>query len=445
MKPIKIAFAATLLLVTALWLLADGPLPEQLNYFSFRHLYVQFTGILAIALMSVAMLLALRLPRLEQALKGLDKVYRLHKWLGIAALGLAVVHWWLAQGTKWMVGWGWLSRPQRGGGHQGPELSGVEQWIRGQRGLAESLGEWAFYATAILITLALVKAFPYRWFRKTHTWLAPAYLVLVYHSLILTETDYWSQPVGWLLAALLLGGTLAGLLVLSGRVGRRRQVAGAMRSVKWYPGVRVVEGCIDLEPGWPGHRPGQFAFVTSKSSEGAHPYTIASAWNDEDPSLTFIVKSLGDWTGQLNDWLKPGLPVTVEGPYGSFDFEDDRPHQIWIGAGIGITPFIAMLKHLKRHPDGRPIDLFHSTADVDQSALDKLTADISAAGVRLHLTITPEDGYLTAEQIRAAVPEWRQASLWFCGPAEFGAALRKDFINAGMPAEHFHQELFEMR
>lgn len=445
MKNIKIAFGLLLLAVTVLWLLADRALPEPLTYFAFRNLYIQYTGVVAIAAMSVAMLLALRPSWLERPLNGLDKMYRLHKWLGISGLVLAVIHWWLAQGTKWMVGWGWLSRPQRGRGPGEDTLSGFEQWIRSQRGLAESLGEWAFYAAALLIVLALFKSFPYRWFRKTHTWLTLAYLVLVYHSLVLTKTDYWLQPVGWLLAILMLGGTVSALLVLTGRVGRQRQVRGVIRSVNWYPGVQVVEGCIELEGGWKGHEPGQFAFVTSKRDEGAHPYTIASAWHQEEPSLTFIVKALGDWTGQLNSWLKPGLPVTVEGPYGRFDFNDDCPRQIWIGAGIGITPFIAKMKHLARNPTSQEIHLFHVTTDFDQSAMDRLTADVAAANIRLHLTITPEDGRLTPEQIRSAVPEWRSASIWFCGPAAFGDALRADFIEQGLPAGRFHQELFDMR
>ena len=40
------------------------------------------------------------------------------------------------------------------------------------------------------------------------------------------------------------------------------------------------------------------------------------------------------------------MPVTVEGPYGCFDFEDAQPRQVWIGAGIGITPFVARMKQL---------------------------------------------------------------------------------------------------
>ena len=43
------------------------------------------------------------------------------------------------------------------------------------RGIAETIGEWAFYAAVILIVLALVKRFPYRWFFRTHRWLALVY------------------------------------------------------------------------------------------------------------------------------------------------------------------------------------------------------------------------------------------------------------------------------
>jgi predicted ferric reductase len=46
-------------------------------------------------------------------------------------------------------------------------------------------------------------------------------------------------------------------------------------------------------------------------------------------------------------------PITVEGPYGCFDFEDAQPHQIWVGAGIGITPFIARMKQRAAAPDAK--------------------------------------------------------------------------------------------
>ena len=94
-----------------------------------------------------------------------------------------------------MVGWGWLEKPVRKPGAE-ETLGTLEGWLRSQRGLAESVGEWAFYAAVVLIVLALVKRFPYHWFVKTHKWLAVAYLVLAYHSVILAKTNHWTQPVG---------------------------------------------------------------------------------------------------------------------------------------------------------------------------------------------------------------------------------------------------------
>ena len=214
MKPIKLFFVTAALLLSGLWWLAATPLPQRFSYFSFRAAFLQWSGILAIGAMSLALLLALRPKWLEPHLRGLDKMYRLHKWLGIAALALGVAHWWFAQGTRWMVGWGWLERPQRGP-RPAPDLDTLQGWLGAQRKLAESVGEWAFYAAALLIVLALVKRFPYRLFAKTHTLLALAFLALVWHALVLVEFDYWRQPIGWLLAAGLavsgLGASLLGV------------------------------------------------------------------------------------------------------------------------------------------------------------------------------------------------------------------------------------------
>ncbi len=449
MRPIKTLLLLTLLLPTLLWVLADTPWPQPFGYFAFRTLYIQLSGIVAIAAMSVAVLLALRPKWLEPWLQGLDKMYRLHKWLGLSALAAAVLHWWLAQGTKWMVGWGWLTRPARGPRPPPPDPSTVEGWLNTQRKLAESLGEWAFYAAALLILLALIKRFPYHLFTKTHRWIAVVYLLLAYHAVVLTRFDYWLQPVGWLLGALLAGGSVAALWSLFGRIGAGRKVAGQIESLQYYPGLDVLESRIALQPGWPGHAAGQFAFVTSDRREGAHPYTLASAWNAVDPHIVFITKALGDHTRRLPQRLKPGLPVTVEGPYGCFDFDDGAPRQIWVGAGIGITPFIARMKQLASVPpaarSATTIDLFHPTAVAETAALDKLRADAAAAGIRLHLLVDAVDGRLDGARIRAAVPDWADGSLWFCGPPALGAALRADFLAQGLAATRFHQELFQMR
>ena len=443
MKNIKLSFWLLLAALTGLWLLTDNVVPPTVNFFSLRSIFIQYSGVIGIGAMSAAMLLAVRPKWLEPQLDGLDKMYRLHKWLGITGLVAAVSHWLLVQGTKWLVGWGWLVRPPRG--PRKDELLGpLEQLLRSQRGLAESVGEWAFYAAVALIALALIKRFPYRHFVKLHHWLSVAYLVLVFHAVVLMKFSYWTSPLGVVMALLMAGGTVAALMALSGRIGARRQAQGQITSLTYYPELRVLETAIQLQPGWGGHAAGQFAFVTSDRSEGAHPYTIASAWKG-DGRIVFITKALGDHTSRLRERLKIGDPVKIEGPYGCFTFTDRRPRQIWVGGGIGITPFVARLKELALTPGPQIIDLFHTTADYEQAAIVKLKAAAFEANVRLHLLVDKKDGRLDAQRIRSAVPEWASASVWFCGPGAFGRALRQDFIAAGLTQADFHQEIFEMR
>ena len=299
----------------------------------------------------------------------------------------------------------------------------------------------------LLIAVALIGRIPYRLFQKTHRLIALAYLVLVFHAIVLLNFASWPSALGATLAVLMAAGGFAAIVALSRRIGADRKVQGSIARLQYHPDLRVMEGEIDLPWGWPGHEAGQFAFVTADQTEGAHPYTIASAWDGAQPRITVIAKELGDWTRRLRETLRVGQAVQVEGPYGCFTFDDGCPRQIWIGGGIGITPFIARMKHLAMTPAKGPqqIDLFHTTTDYEEDAIRRLKADAQAAGVTLHVLVDARDGRLTGDRLRAMVPGWREASVWFCGPAGFGRALRDDLRAHGLPVGRFHQEFFALR
>jgi predicted ferric reductase len=82
---------------------------------------------------------------------------------------------------------------------------------------------------------------------------------------------------------------------------------------------------------------------------------------------------------------------------------------------------------------------------LDPHVMGLLEKDAHDASVGLHVLWDERDGFLTADGIARQVPEWRDADVWFCGPNAFGHALKKDFMDMGLPAGRFHQELFEMR
>lgn len=443
MKNIQRSLLGLLLGLTLLWLWAEATaLAGAQGVFPWRNLLVQYTGVLGMGVMSVAMLLAVRPAWLEHRLHGLDKMYRLHKWLGISGLVLALLHWLCAQAPKWLVQAGLLARPARG--PRPVETVDLLRFFQSQRGLAEEIGEKAFYAAVVLIAIALIRRFPYRYFIKTHKWLAVVYLALVVHSVPLLNFANWRHPLGAALALLMVLGSVAAFISLFRRIGVRRRVVGEIAELGYLPGVKVNAVTLQLRGPWAGHQPGQFAFVTFDEREGAHPFTLTSAWTG-DGRVQFLIKALGDYTRTLEHTLQPGDTVTVEGPYGRFQFDGASQRQIWIGAGIGVTPFVARMKALAAQPDGRRIDLIHPTGDVDERALDLLRADAQAAGVRLHILISARDGRLSGERLRTLLPDWQEADVWFCGPAAFGDALRQDLTAHGLPAERFQQELFEMR
>jgi predicted ferric reductase len=80
---------AAILGLLMLWLVSLAAGAFSPDFWSLRSTLVFGTGVLAFGLMSIGVILAARPVLFETALGGLDKFYRLHKWLGISALILA--------------------------------------------------------------------------------------------------------------------------------------------------------------------------------------------------------------------------------------------------------------------------------------------------------------------------------------------------------------------
>ncbi|MDX9707741.1 MAG: ferric reductase-like transmembrane domain-containing protein [Azospira sp.] len=393
------------------------------------------SGLLSIALMSLAMLLATRPAWLESPLGGMDRVYRTHKWAGILGIGFGALHWLIEMSDdliKAAIG--------REGRLPKEKFDGI---LEAMRHLGKDMGEWAIYLLLAMLVITLWKKFPYRAWRYVHRAMPVLYLMLAFHAVLLAPGDYWLQPVGWLLAALLGIGTWGAIRSLTGGIGGARSVQGAIVDIE-TPSADLTHVRCRLGRDWHGHRPGQFAFVTFDEREGAHPFTIASA-DRGDGLVSFEIKALGDYTRGLATTLRPGQPVRVEGPYGRFDIArcNPRARQIWIAGGIGITPFLAWLESLQADPARAPTaDLHYCTRDADGDAfvtrLQALCATLP--GIALHVHGARQGRILRAE----ALDVRSNAEIWFCGPTGLAEALRNGLHALGGRAR-FHQEAFEMR
>lgn len=236
------------IVLSLLWLAWNSAIFSATNVFPLRELLMQFSGVLAIGAMSVAMLLSIRPRWPEVGLGGLDKMYRLHKWLGIGVLGLAIFHWLWSEGPKWAVGLGFLVPPARG---PRPEITDpIRRFLGNFHGTAEDVGQLAFYAVVALLLIALIKLIPYRWFRYSHRLMPVVYLALAFHAVVLLDYGMWVTPLGPIVAVLLVAGSYAAVISLFGRIGAGRRVMGEIAEMRHYPGVRSLETVIEVGQGW---------------------------------------------------------------------------------------------------------------------------------------------------------------------------------------------------
>lgn len=110
---------------------------------------------------------------------------------------------------------------------------------------------------------------------------------------------------------------------------------------------------------------GQYVFVNCPDISRLqwHPFTLTSAPDDEYFSVH--IRQVGDWTKALADRCHCSSPlpvdismmprIAVDGPFGTSS-EDVFQYKVivLVGAGIGVTPFASILKHIwykHSHPD----------------------------------------------------------------------------------------------
>jgi predicted ferric reductase len=255
MSRVSKAVLLIMVMVSVFWMQAEPTLFLSANLFQWRSTFIQWSGILAIVAMSLAMVLALRLPLVEQWTQGIDKGYRIHKWLGISATLLGLFHWLCYQIPKWMIAIELLTKPNRlnGSGSQG-NFSGFALWVKEMRPIGLAIGEWGFYLLLVLLGASLWLTIKYKPFRLSHRLMAVVYLLLAGHSVLLLKKAYWGWPIYWLVLMFIVLGSAAALYSLAGFVGRNARYSAKISAYHYYSASQTLDLRIQMEKRWLGHK-----------------------------------------------------------------------------------------------------------------------------------------------------------------------------------------------
>ena len=442
-----------LTLVSILFWFSLNEVERTIEPWALRKSLLYYCGVMSMAMMSSGMVLSLRLRPLENLTNGLDRSYRLHKWVGIAGVLFALLHWFIKVEPKALIKQGWVSAQMFSTPAGTTGFFDDLNPLAGLKDIAKATGEWTIYLLVVLMLIALLRKISYRNFFKSHQIMPIIYLALVFHSTVLLGKLGWASPIGVAMGVLMAAGSMAAMIALTGHIAATKRFEGKVIKHSSHPSDQVTEIEIQMGSDWPGHRAGQFAFVTFDQKEGAHPFTLAS--NDtQDNAVRLYIKQLGDYTRTLDTSVHIGQKAIVEGPYGRFSFEPANVRQIWIAGGVGVTPFISRLEYLSDPSASRPenahsshpeIDFYLCVKDHGNDLVDRVRTLAQHAHVKLHVISSAAGQVMKADLITQTHLDWQNAHFWFCGPGSLGIALRTNLIRNGLPARQFHQELFEMR
>ncbi|MGE8502505.1 MAG: pyridoxamine 5'-phosphate oxidase family protein [Pseudomonas sp.] len=201
------------------------------------------------------------------------------------------------------------------------------------------------------------------------------------------------------------------------------------------------------------HLPIRITTVTGETL--LRTYSLSSAPSDNQ--LRISIKAQGVVSRHLHEQIRVGDVLDVRPPLGSFTLnsETNRP-LVLIGAGVGITPLLSMLREQVALEQGRRIYFFQGArtlADLPFQA--ELRELVQRAGglLQVHRALSaPEQdavlghdyeqhGRIELAQIKAAL-SFDDYDFYLCGPAAFTQAIYDGLRDLNVADTRIHAEAF---
>lgn len=382
----------------------------------------QYLGSASLILMGVVQFLATRVRGIEVVFGSMDRVYVLHKWLAVSAILFAAIHDTVDADMDGL---------------------GAETFLTD---VAETLGELGFYGLLVLGIVTVITFIPYHYWKWSHRFIGIFFAASAVHFAFILKPFDNADPLGLYVLSFCALGVLSYLYLLLPKHWTSETTDYKVTDITRLGDTTEIQ----LSPQGRGikHQAGQFAFVTFDSQEKKepHPFTISSAPNSQG-DIRFTIKNLGDYTARVPYVIKKGTTAKLSRAFGHFTQATSSQSQVWIAAGIGITPFMAWAQTLD-NTLSTPVKLYYCVADRDTAMYIETLKSIAEKIEQFEwvLVVSGEDKRLSAEQIANDLAgKLADTEVYFCGPVAMRDSLQSGLTERGLTRGAFHFEAFEIR
>jgi predicted ferric reductase len=203
--------------------------------------------------------------------------------------------------------------------------------------------------------------------------------------------------------------------------------------------------------------PGQFQFLRLHGADvpsEEHPFTIASS-PARSGRISLTIKESGDFTARIGR-VRPGNRATVHGPFGRFShtLHPDEGDLVFVAGGVGITPLMSMLRHMRDRCESRRVLLAYasrSAADVlFRDELEAMQAGAHPVLKVVHvLADAPsswvgETGRLDAGRLARLCGGVESKAFYLCCPPPMAASLIRGLRRVGVSPRRIHTDYFSL-
>jgi predicted ferric reductase len=394
----------------------------------------KIAGVVGISLLVVQIILSSRFKFIEKGV-GQNNLIIFHKYVAITALTLLLLHPILL--------------------FFGLKTSGLTlgEYLRSW-GVFQYLGLFAVLSIIVTVVFALYSdkfKIKYEVWRMLHKLTFLIILLGLIHSFFM-GTDIITRGLiyhWWIFLALLALLTFFGKYIVRYFL-LKRSVYKVVSVKKETPDVRS----IFLEPVYGkifDYKPGQFAYTIFDSPglpEEEHHFTISSS--PGDGNLAFTIKESGDYTSLLGK-IREGDLVRIEGPFGVFTNLGIKTPYLFIAGGIGITPFISMLRYARKERNLGYYFLIYSVKTQKDLVFKNELEEMRKEGLKIYTVLSQERiknyyyGRIDINLLKRFIKGKKNASIFLVGPGEMMRSIKKDLMKLGIKKGKIFSERFFLK
>ena len=195
-----------------------------------------------------------------------------------------------------------------------------------------------------------------------------------------------------------------------------------------------------------------FSFKRFGRRTPARCFSLASSPTDKVVRLAMRIS--GKFTRAATH-LKPGDTVYLQGPYGNFVLDQDDTGIVMLACGIGITPFLSMIRLATSIKLNTPMTLVYSNRSAGSTPFYEELESLAANNPKFEVSFLASDGS-NKDKVRGGVIdetyiekltdfEYQGSTYMICGPSGFITKVHDMLVNRGVGRDKIITESFSQK